>query len=237
MKKLFYHLCLLLTFCVISLNSKAQSTVITGTVKSSASNEPVQRASVIISGSGVGVVTDENGNFRISVGRQFPVTLVISAINFANKEVLLNNASFVNVSLETSYLVSNVVVSAGTRTPTTILESPVSIETVSRAAIRNVPSPSYYDAIGVLKNTLFANSNIWCRYYLQPIITNILCLCEHVCSHLVKNLPFKRNRFWKDHVKCRNAVACNHNKPVFANGINISDFAAIEICLLREMEN
>jgi outer membrane receptor protein involved in Fe transport len=93
------------------------------------------------------------------VGQQFPVTLIVSAINFASKEVVLNNASSVNVTLDASYLVSDVVVTAGTRTPTTVLESPVSIETVSRAAIRNVPSPSYYDAIGVLKGVDLTTSS------------------------------------------------------------------------------
>ncbi len=151
MKKIYSYLLLLLLSSLFTANAIAQSAVVTGTVKSSATDSPIELASVIVKESGIGVITDDKGNFKLTLTNKFPITLVISAVNFEKKEVVLTQPRYVEVKLEQAYLVSDVIVTAGTRTPVASLESPVSVETVSRAAIRNAPSPSYYDAIGVLK--------------------------------------------------------------------------------------
>ncbi len=63
MKKLFL---LLAAIAVMAISASAQTQTITGTVLSSADDEPLVGASVMPIGGGQGGSTDVNGNFRIS---------------------------------------------------------------------------------------------------------------------------------------------------------------------------
>ena len=159
MKKFIPIILIFSFFCFISLAGFAQNTNISGSVKSASNGDAVTQASIIIKGTSQGTISDDKGNFRISTSQSYPLTLVISAINFTTKEMELKSNQEVNALLEASFLVGDVLVTAGTRTPVRVLESPVSIETVSRAAIRNTPSPSYYDAVGTLKGVDITTSS------------------------------------------------------------------------------
>jgi outer membrane receptor protein involved in Fe transport len=159
MKNIIHCLFLLFAASILGTTTYAQSVTITGSIKSSPGGEPVQNASVTIKGATQGTVADADGNFKLTFSQPFPVTLVISAVNYATKEVVLSSQRVVNVELESSSAISVATVTASTRTPIAVLESPVSIETVSRAAIRNVPSPSYYDAVGTLKGVDITTSS------------------------------------------------------------------------------
>ena len=77
---------------------------------------------------------------------------MISSIGYELQEIQVNDASqFVQVSFKPASALGQEVVIAATRTPSRILESPVTIERISGAAIRNAPSPSYYDILGNIK--------------------------------------------------------------------------------------
>ncbi len=66
----------------------------------------------------------------------------------------------VAVSFKPSNILGQEVVVSATRTSQKILESPVSIERISTAAIRNAPAPSYYDIIGKLKGVDMVTSSL-----------------------------------------------------------------------------
>ncbi len=159
MKKLWSYLLLTCFICFISPGIRAQVNIISGSVKNLSTGEAIPSASILVKGTSKGTISDETGRFAITVRQAFPFTLVFSAINFATTEVVVTDNKETNVKLETSYLVGDVLVTASTRTPVKVLESPVSIETVSQAAIRNVPSPSYYDAVGMLKGVDITTSS------------------------------------------------------------------------------
>ncbi len=150
MKKLS-GLILMLTACLLSNTSFAQSVTIRGNVKNSGSKESIPAVSVSVKGTSYGVFTDENGDFSLSIAK-FPTTLIISSVGYESKEVLVSNASaIVQVDLKvTSTLGQEVVVSA-TRVATKILESPVSIERVNAVSIQSSPAASYYDVINNFK--------------------------------------------------------------------------------------
>lgn len=153
MKKKSPFFCFLVVGIFTYITTLAQSgNTINGNVKNSSTNDAVSAVSVIIKGTGEGTYTDDKGNFKLTTSRRFPVTLVFTSIGFATKDVVVRDASQrISVSFDpVSALGQDVVVSA-TRTPTRILESPVTIERVNLANIRNTPSPSYYDVIGHLK--------------------------------------------------------------------------------------
>jgi outer membrane receptor protein involved in Fe transport len=142
---------LLLTACLLSIQSYAQSVTIKGNVKNAATKENVIAVSVAVKSTSVGVFTDDKGNFTLRVP-SLPVTLVISSVGYETKEVVVNSPSdFVQVEVNTAATLGQEVVVSATRVATKILESPVSIERVNATTIRNAPAASYYDVINNLK--------------------------------------------------------------------------------------
>jgi outer membrane receptor protein involved in Fe transport len=137
--------------CLFTLNLMAQSTVLKGTVSNAASKEKVPAVSISVKGTSLGTYTDDKGNFSLSVPR-LPVTLVFSSVGFENMELSVSSASQeVAVELKPGSTLGQEVVVSATRVATRILESPVTIERVNAAAIRNAPAVSYYDVISNLK--------------------------------------------------------------------------------------
>jgi len=147
----FSNLCLVLVGLLFSQVLQAQQlTTISGTVKNVNSKESVAAVSVTIKGSSAGTFTDDNGNFHFTTTQKPPFTLVFSSIGFTTKEVEYRGQS-IDVEMLPGYVLGNEVVVAASRVPERILESPVSIERVSSAAIRTSPATNYYDMIGNLK--------------------------------------------------------------------------------------
>ncbi|MFT3935344.1 MAG: TonB-dependent receptor [Chitinophagaceae bacterium] len=161
MKKHQCYLALLLLSCVFALPVLAQTNTITGNVKNTTSKEAVPAVSVTVKGTSAGTFTNEKGDFKLVTSQQLPLTLVITSIGFETKEIQVTSLSApVQVDfVPTSALGAEVVVSAS-RVPQRILESPVSIERVSAANIRNSPVSSYYDILSSLKGVDFTTSSL-----------------------------------------------------------------------------
>ena len=161
MKKSPRYFSLLLIAFVLSLSSFAQTITITGNIKNSTSKDVVPAVSVTIKGSSAGTFSDDKGDFRLITSQKLPLTLVISSIGFATQEVTVNSLSTpLQVDfVPASSLGTEVVVSAS-RVPQRILESPVSIERVSAANIRNAPAASYYDVLTNLKGVDITTSSL-----------------------------------------------------------------------------
>ncbi len=161
MKKSQRYLALLLIAFVLTLTATAQTIIITGNVKNSGNKDAVPAVSVTVKGSSAGTFTNEKGDFKLVTSQKLPVTLIISSIGFETKEVTVTNLSTpVQVDfVPTSALGTEVVVSAS-RVPQRILESPVSIERISAANIRNAPAASYYDVLTNLKGVDVVTSSL-----------------------------------------------------------------------------
>jgi len=150
----FYSKCLyaaLATAITIPVVAQ-QTTTVSGSVKNASSKEAVSAVSVTIKGGSVGTFTDDKGNFRFTTVQKPPFTLVISSVGYANKEVSVKGTNeVITVDLTPSFTLGDEVVVSASRVPERILESPVSIERISTAAIRNTPQLSYYDMLTNLK--------------------------------------------------------------------------------------
>ena len=84
--------------------------------------------------------------------KKAPYTLVFSSVGFSSKEVVVNgNTGSLSVSLTPAFVLGSDVVVAASRVPEKILESPVTIERISAANIRNAPATGYYDILGNMK--------------------------------------------------------------------------------------
>nr|MDQ6890328.1 TonB-dependent receptor [Bacteroidota bacterium] len=161
MRKKLRLFILLITTNIFSIVAFAQNTFINGNVKNSSTGDDIPAVSVTVKGSGSGTYTDEKGNFKLLSGVRPPLTLVISSIGYELKEVPVSDASsFVNVSLNPASTLGQEVVVSATRTPSRILESPVTIERISAANIRNSAAVSYYDMVGKLKGVDVVSSSL-----------------------------------------------------------------------------
>src|SRR5688500_8167231 len=93
-KKIFQIIILLVGLCQTAVF--AQNNIITGRVLGS-DNQPVPGASVTISGTTQGTVTDANGNFTISAPAN--ASLLIQSIGFADQVVSISGKSVINLTL------------------------------------------------------------------------------------------------------------------------------------------
>jgi outer membrane receptor for ferrienterochelin and colicin len=137
------------------------SVTITGNVHNSLTKEKTPAVSVIVKGSTAGTFTDDRGNFRLTTNRQPPFVLVFSSIGFETQEVTVNSAATpVQVEFKPASSLGTEVVVSASRLPERILESPVSIERVGTAAIRNSPATDYYNVIRTLKGVDVTTSSL-----------------------------------------------------------------------------
>jgi outer membrane receptor protein involved in Fe transport len=150
MRKSSRFLATLLMVSLFSIAAFAQN-VISGTVRNSSSKEVVPAVSVIVKETSQGTYTNSNGTFSLSVAK-LPVTLVFTSIGFETFEVAVSDAATkVEVDFKPLTTLGQEVVVAATRAPTRILESPVTVERMSPATLRNLAAPNYYEAIANLK--------------------------------------------------------------------------------------
>ena len=150
MRKSYQFLASSIAVLLISFSAYAQQVTVKGTVRSQASKEVVPAVSVAVKGTTQGTYTDADGKFSISVSK-LPVTLIFSSIGYQDQEVSVTSSAGVSVDLKVNEALGQEVVVAATRTPTRLLESPVTVERLSTTALRNVAAPNFYEAIGNLK--------------------------------------------------------------------------------------
>ena len=151
MRKVLKYL-MLLAFINIFSESLFSQVTINGNIVNKTTGESIPAVSVIVKSSGEGTYTNDRGEFSLEIKTPLPVTLVVSSIGYQGQEISVNSAATtVTISLEPVSTLGQEVVVAATRTPSRILESPVTIERISSTDIRNTSAVSYYDMIGKLK--------------------------------------------------------------------------------------
>ena len=151
-----YLFVLSLFFCSITF---AQSSI-SGTVVD-ASNQPIPGASIKILGEAIGTVTDFNGKFTLATQKNPPYTIEISSIGFASQKVeIKTNSQVVNVKLVEEETKLNEIVVSASRTPERILESPVTIERMGMAEVKNTTAVSFYEGLENLKEVQVNTSSL-----------------------------------------------------------------------------
>jgi len=153
---------IVILFGLLSLNqSFAQSVTVTGKINNGENQEAVPAASILVKGSTTGTFSDSHGNFKLTVDHAFPFTLLISSVGYETKEFVVESASAeIKIDLKPASVMGTEVVISATRSQIRSLESPVSIERMGIATIREVPAPSFYDAIANLKGVDVVTSSI-----------------------------------------------------------------------------
>lgn len=151
MRKSYRLLMATLIASCFSFAAIAQNVTLSGNVRNSSSKEIVPAVSIVVKGASQGTYTNSDGAFNLTVPK-LPVTLVFSSVGYDTYEVTVTDPTAkIEVDFKPNTTLGQEVVVAANRTPTRILESPVTVERMSSSAIRNVAAPSYYEAITNLK--------------------------------------------------------------------------------------
>ncbi|MGM9477354.1 TonB-dependent receptor domain-containing protein [Pedobacter sp. GSP4] len=147
--QIFYVLLIVLAG---NIAAQAQSITVSGTVKDKQTKEGLAGVSLTIKGQSGGTASTSTGGFTFTTTAKVPFTLVASYVGYGTVEQqITGNTTGINIELETAVVLGGDVVVSASRTPERILESPVSIERMSAASIREVAAPSFYDALNNMK--------------------------------------------------------------------------------------
>lgn len=138
--------------CATGFAVQAQNITVSGTVKDKQTKEPLVGVTVTVKGQSGGAATNSNGSFSFSTSAKLPFTLVSSYVGYTTVEQQVSGtAAGLTVEMEAGALLGGDVVVSASRTPERILESPVSIERMSAASIKEIAAPSFYDALNNMK--------------------------------------------------------------------------------------
>lgn len=145
MKPKLFKLILSVSCIFLTITTYAQT--ITGKVRSSADNSPIVGASVKISGTETGTITDANGNF--SVNASSSSKLSISSIGFETMTISLNGRTSLSVSLRS--LESNledVIVSVGSRnSKRSLTDTPLPVDILSNSDLKSTGQVTFDKAL------------------------------------------------------------------------------------------
>ncbi|RYF12899.1 MAG: TonB-dependent receptor, partial [Flavobacteriales bacterium] len=144
----------------------AQNIIVSGTVTDKLTKQPIPGVSVTIKGKTAGSSTDLKGQFSFTTTEKTPFTLVVSYVGFTPIEQQVSGStSNLSFELEDGVVLGQEVVISASRTPERILESPVTIERMGAAQIREVAAPSFYDAIQNIKGVEMSTQSLTFRSY------------------------------------------------------------------------
>jgi outer membrane receptor protein involved in Fe transport len=153
MSKIFTKAAFMLLVLIVTAGAvQAQSITVSGSVTDKLTQEPLPGVSIIVKGKAIGTATNESGAFSLTTSQKAPFTIVVSYIGYTSIEQQVSgNTSNLKFALESTSILGQEVVISASRTPERILESPVSIERMGQAAIREQAAPSFYDALTNMK--------------------------------------------------------------------------------------
>ena len=142
----------LLLFAGYTVSMNAQVTIL-GKVQDEKTSETLIGANILIKGtSNEGVLSDFDGEFKLKTSRDFPLTLVVSYIGYATREVVvLSDKERVVVRLSEENMIMQEVEIKGQRISDKQKESPLTVESLDAIAIKQAASNNFYDALGSQK--------------------------------------------------------------------------------------
>lgn len=154
----FFLFSLIFTFS--SFLAQAQNRV-SGVVRDKGNNETIIGASVQIKGTSIGVTTDIDGKFEMSFKNDFPVTLVVNFLGYKQVEVTATqNGENFALRLEPSEKEIKEVKIIGDRVAAKLKESPVTIERLGLAEIKQTASVGFYEGLSNLKGVDMTSASL-----------------------------------------------------------------------------
>lgn len=106
-------LVLLMILAVVGISASAQGFTVTGKVLDSEGYEVIGGTVTLTGASGVGTVTDADGNYSIKVNNPQKDVLIFSYVGMTSQEVKVNGRSVIDVTLRTDAVMLDEVVAIG----------------------------------------------------------------------------------------------------------------------------
>tara|TARA_B110001452_G_scaffold65517_1_gene52348 strand:+ start:551 stop:3514 length:2964 start_codon:yes stop_codon:yes gene_type:complete len=135
------YLCLLLAcICVSLANSQSLSGTISGT-----DGIPIIGANVLEKGTLNGTVSDFNGNYKIDVLEGS--TLIFSFVGYENQEVIVENQSVVNVTLQEGSALDEVILVGSRTAPRSNADSPLPVDVLQAKELSRTGQATFDKAL------------------------------------------------------------------------------------------
>jgi iron complex outermembrane receptor protein len=160
--KTSHHLLVVAAFLILTTLAKAQTNAtISGSIKDSETNEPIFGVNVSVKNTVLGTITDAQGKFKLSAKVPFPYTILFSFLGYKTHEVtVLSENQNLAIQLVPGALLGEEVVISASRVEESELKSPVAIEKLDLRAIKETPSPGFYDALENVKGVQMTTSSL-----------------------------------------------------------------------------
>jgi outer membrane cobalamin receptor len=137
-------------------------TVINGKILDQETNEELIGASVKITNSNYGCITDVNGGFIIKTNTPLPFDIEVSYIGYESKTINLNSKKFLKINLESKDLqLKAVEVVSGISKK--LKESPLSIETMDINDIKQTSATNFYEGLSHMKGVDMTSASLGFR--------------------------------------------------------------------------
>ena len=147
-------------FLLIPCFALGQNPMVSGTVSTTETNEPLPEATVVVVGKTIGTTTDSNGYFELNPPQEYPIKISISYIGFTSQEVEVLNDQPIQINMQTQGVELEGIVVSASRVEESILRSPVSIEKMDIKEIQRTPSINFYDGLQNLKGLDMVTSGL-----------------------------------------------------------------------------
>ena len=134
---------------ILSQNLISQVPFVKGTVFSK--GQPLEGASVIVTGSNKGTITDALGIFNLDISGIKNPRIIISYLGYKSfiKKLNFKKLNLGNIILKLDDQLDEVVIS-GTLKPVSRLDSPVPVEVYSQTFFKSNPTPSVFEALEIV---------------------------------------------------------------------------------------
>ncbi len=115
--------------------------------------DPLVGATVLVTGTVTGTITDAEGSFQLSTSKALPFTIRVSYIGYSSVDIEVTEAAQnISVVLEANVeTLAAITVSAASRSDESKLEAPVTVEKLDLSDLRSTPAFNAYGALSTLK--------------------------------------------------------------------------------------
>lgn len=139
---------ILLFLLVLNRTAFAQNRIITGQVTSA--GKPIESATLLITGTRIGVITTKTGNYRLNYNKNESCQLTISHIGYKTQHIIVHlsgSITTLNIALEKNAEELSEVVITGVSRATLIRENPLASLSVTPKQIDQASEENVIDAI------------------------------------------------------------------------------------------
>ena len=152
---------ILLLMVGVASTLQAQSRI-SGIVLDQATGKPLEGVDIIVIDKPVGTSTNDNGSFTLDTKEPLPLILEIRSIGYITQEVRVTQKNVVGMRINMEELIiygEEVIVSAS-KVEESVLEAPVTVESLELRDIIHTPSFDVYGALANLKGVQSNNSSL-----------------------------------------------------------------------------